>query len=244
MKTTAPEAPKKKSRTLSGVVSPISNAKGANNAAAMFQGLLDTAPDAIVTVNGNDKIVLLNTRAESLFGYKRDELLNRPIEILVPERCRAEYTARRSEFFTEPRAQSVVGSLELIGLRSDGSEFPIEISLTCFKTGRATLVSSTIRDITAQKQAQLALRRSEDQFRLLVNGVKDYAIFMLDQTGRIVSWNTGAERIKGYRAGEILGRHFSKPENPRRNWRALSRTAARRTKVGGSGRMVRGFGPM
>ncbi len=111
MKTTAEEAPKKKVRAPSGVVSPISNLKGTNNAAAVFQGLLDTAPDAIVTVNGNDEIILVNTRAESLFGYKRDELLNRPIEILVPERCRPEYAARRSEFFAGPRARSVVGEL-------------------------------------------------------------------------------------------------------------------------------------
>lgn len=171
--------------------------------------LLESAPDAMVIVDSAGKIVFVNSQAERMFGYASEELLDQPVEVLIPEQIRRAHVRHRTEFSAAPRTRAMGAGLELRGRRKDGSTFPVEISLSPVEESNGHFVASAIRDITERKEIEVALRLSEERFRRVVAEVRDYAIFMLDPQGRVKSWNEGAQRIKGYRADEIIGRHFS-----------------------------------
>jgi PAS domain S-box-containing protein len=128
-----------------------------------FQGLVETAPDALVVVDRDGRIVLINAQTETLFGYARDELLGQPIELLVPDRLRGAHLGHRAGYLGAPGLRPMGSGLDLTGRRKDGSEVPVEISLSPLQSGEGLLVSAAIRDISERRMAQEALRRARDE---------------------------------------------------------------------------------
>jgi PAS domain S-box-containing protein len=192
-----------------GVLESNRDVSKLKNEERRFQNLLEAAPDAIVIVNGTGIIQIVNAQTEKMFGYLRGELIGVPVEILVPHSVHSKHSTHREAYSRSPQPRSMGAGLNLHGLRKDGTEFPVEISLSPIDTADGALISSSIRDVTERKQAESQLKETEQRFRVLVEGIKDYAIIALDPHGTISSWNAGAERIKGYSAGEIVGKHMS-----------------------------------
>jgi formate hydrogenlyase transcriptional activator len=180
------------------------------HAQALFKQLFLASPDAIVVTAVDGRISAVNPASERLFGFSESELIGNLVEMLIPERFRGHHPKHRDAYLAAPSARPMGTGLELYGRRKDGTEFPVDIMLSPVVSGGERSVLTVIRDITDRKQGETALRRSEERFRLLIEGASDYAIFMLDPEGRVASWNSGAERIKGYRSEEILGQHFSR----------------------------------
>jgi PAS domain S-box-containing protein len=155
-----------------GVVLTLQDVTAHTQAEAKFRGLLESAPDAIVTVDGEGRIVLTNSQAERLFGYPARELIGQPVETLIPERLRGRHERHRAEYARQPRTRPMGVGLELVGRRKDGTEFPAEISLSPLQSEDGLLFTSVIRDVTERKRSEEGLRFLAEASRLLASSLE------------------------------------------------------------------------
>jgi len=172
---------------------------------ATFRSLLESAPDAMVIVDSQGAIVFVNGQVETLFGYARAELVGQPIEVLVPARLREAHVGHRTGYFRRPGVRLMGRGLDLHGRRKDGTEFPVEVSLSPLETRGGLLVSSAIRDVTERKKA--------DAHRALLAATveaSDDAIIGKTVDGIVTSWNQGARRLFGYEAADIVGQSVTR----------------------------------
>lgn len=159
--------------------------------------LVEAAPNAMIMIDRQRRIVLINRGTEKLFGFDRLELLGEPIERLVPERYREKHPAHVDGFFVEPKTRAMGAGRELFGLRKDGTEVPIEIGLNPIETPGGLFTLASIIDITER-------RRAEERFRIAVEAAPN-AMLIVDQSRCITLVNRKAEELFGYERAELLG---------------------------------------
>lgn len=176
---------------------------------ALFEAFFKSSPNAVIVANHEGRIVEVNAQVEQLFGYPRRELIGQHVEILIPARLRQAHNAHYADFIAGSYPHPTRAAFDLYGLRKDGSEFPADILISPVETEAGRVALCVVRDISERMKAEEALREAEERLRLVVESVKDYAIIMLDPSGRIASWNTGVEAISGYSSEEIVGQHCS-----------------------------------
>jgi PAS domain S-box-containing protein len=175
----------------------------------LYKLLVDTVRDyAIFALDPTGHIITWNAGAERLKGYAPADIIGKHFSVFYPVEDRESRKPER-----ELATATIEGRIEDEGwrIRSDGSRFWANVVITALRTPDGELVgfAKVTRDLTERRAAEEAVRQSEERFRLLIQGVRDYGIFMLDPQGNVASWNAGAQRINGYTTSEILGRHFS-----------------------------------
>ncbi|GHH42011.1 hypothetical protein GCM10018775_26080 [Streptomyces umbrinus] len=166
--------------------------------------MLEAAPDAMVIVDDMGTIRLVNAQTEALFGYRREELLGQPVELLIPGRFRAHHVQHRDGYAANRQVRPMGAGLELHGLRRDGTEFPVEISLSPLETADGLLVSAAVRDVSDRRRAEERI----NELAALVESSQD-AILAKTLDGHITYWNAAAQRLYGYTRDDVMGRHVS-----------------------------------
>lgn len=172
---------------------------------AAFRELLESAPDGIVIVAGHGRIAMVNRQAEKLFGYKRDELVGHPIETLLPERFRASHVDHRDGYQEAPRTRPMGAGLDLWGRRRDGTEFPVEISLSPMTLRGSQYVISIVRDVSERRRLERDKEELLASVTYVLDGVSD-AVVALDANGRLTRVNPAACALLNDSAGNLLSK--------------------------------------
>ncbi|MEW6209192.1 MAG: PAS domain S-box protein [Acidobacteriota bacterium] len=193
-----------------------------------FQSLLESAPDGIVVSDQQGVILMVNSQAEKMFGYRTDEMLGQPVEMLLPEQVREAHVNHRERYYSSGLTRPMGSGLDLYGRRKDGSEFPVDISLSTLKADGGFLVTSIIRDVTVRKREEQVVRESESLFRTLAETVSA-GLFIYRGT-KFIYVNPWAEKMTGYSSEELLSMNVWDFAHP--DYKELIRERARSRQQG------------
>jgi PAS domain S-box-containing protein len=192
-----------------------------------YRSLFDTSVDAIITTDEDGRIACWNRSAERMFGYAAAEVTGQPATVVVPQEYRDRHRAGLDRVKSGGEPHVIGKTVEMEGLRRDGSEFPLELSLTAWKVASGRFYTAIIRDITERKSAEEALRASEEQFRAMFDLTSVGVAQANPKTGRLLRVNPKVCLITGYSAEELLTRRFSDithPDDRERDWTLFERT--------------------
>ncbi|MFT3880715.1 MAG: PAS domain S-box protein [Gemmatales bacterium] len=177
------------------------------NSEARKAAILETALDCIITIDHVGRIVEFNPAAERTFGYRRSDVIGHEMaELIVPSAMREQHRGGMSHYMVTGEGPVLNRRLEMTAIRSDGTEFPVELSITRIPGEGPPFFTGYLRDITERRKAEQERQDSERAFRSTIEQVKDYAIFNMDQQGRATSWNEGVRRVLGFDEVDFIGK--------------------------------------